>query len=446
MGEPAAKIPRPGAATEGDSTEQLAWRILTSPRTFAVVVGLAAALLVVATLVPQQVARRELVEVFPFHLADPLGGLGLHDVLASWPFLLLALLAALNVLGMGLRFYLRRGAGEPRGPAGPLSERVEARLDLTPAVVSEHLAGALGRGRISLRHDRGHLIARTGLWAEGLGLVALGALALLGALVVHHAAALDARVELTAGGGPDGAFRAQIRAGDLWLDRQLPFHLACDAPDPLDPARAHACVFTGQAQAYGLTLAPGYPASVEGASIRLTSERRESPSARRPVTVLVRTSPEAGPARLNLAPDSTTRLPTTGHALTAFTGPDGPVIVATRPGARPEVLLPRLDAGAAEPVHGALWLDWVPQRRLTARITTRPERPVLLAGLGLTVVGALLLILFGHVVIVVAPAVGGSLVSVTCPNRPGRARAVLAALLRASSSAPPAPPAPGPAP
>src|SRR5690606_19422943 len=135
-------------------------------------------------------------------------GLGLHDVLTSWPFLLLALLLALNVAGLLVRHWGDRAA-RSLAAGGPFVDLAQARVNDSLLAVRERLPTALSGARARHHVDGDVVVARTGLQREGAILLVAGVALLLGALVVHRAAALDARVELDAGAA--GADAANLR-------------------------------------------------------------------------------------------------------------------------------------------------------------------------------------------------------------------------------------------
>lgn len=326
----------------------LAWRILTSARTlFALSAALALIFLLSAAL-PQRPTPDEMVRVLPFASAEAASGLGLNDVLISWPVLLIILLMALN--GSGI-----------------LLARL---LDRRPTPV------------------------RPGRRKEGAVLVLFGVLALLVGLVVGRASGVDGRFRLVPGSGD--AATSTVREGDLYLPRVLPYDLRCDNPDPQDPHRHFACrlASVGGLEPLALTLLPGSTTSAGDLALRPLSERPSPFASIEPYDlVLHRAGGRSAPAieRLRLQPARTVQLEASGERLTAFPGPDGPLLVVEPPDAPPTLfaapgMLP-LTRGR-QPAAGDLSvIEVIAPSAVIVEATTAPETPLVLGGVLLCVLG-----------------------------------------------------------
>ncbi|MCB9734631.1 MAG: hypothetical protein H6745_18770 [Deltaproteobacteria bacterium] len=420
--------------------EGLAWRALTSPRTFGVLLLALALWLAVAAFVPQRATAPELLARMSYPVADAARALGLADALTTWPALLLAVLIALNLGGMAFRAaFARARHGEEALRPGPFVSAAAATLDVPAATLRGRLAGALG-GAVRTRGAGLAVTAVRGRWGEGLGLLLLGALALGGGLVADRAAGLEARLTTVLGSAPDAdTNRAQVHHGALWLDQVLPFELSCAPPDPLDPARVSACAFRSPAGSAEVRLAPGYPAEVDGATFTLTDATTTLPAAGSPSRFLVKTQASGGWAQLELAPGASMKLGDGDQTLLAVPGPDGPLVVASHPGAAPVLLAPRLDAGPVVPAAGGLELAWIPEQQVTIAVATAPGQPFVWVGLGLVALGGLLLLLLPHAQVTLTPRGERTFVQVWSANRPALPEATLAALAGAAprAAAPP---------
>lgn len=423
---------------------QLTWRILTAPRTVAVLAALVGAVLFAGAIVPQGLDRLELLGRYPVHVVVGLRAFGLDEVFTSWLFLLTVLLLALSAAGLALRVGLaRRGARSEDASHGPLTERVEATLRDPLPTLSQRLPTALGGARTSLRHAQGRVSARRGLHPEGLALVALGVLALLAALAINRTAALDARVVLDTGHAAveDANLRVSIRDGDLRIDRAPPFLLFCAAPDPLDPARRQRCSYARPgAEPVDAQLTPGRSTEVDGITFTPVAQRRLGADGRAPFSFLVRGG-EGGPARLAAEAGATVRLPAAStspdaaapgdasHALTAFPGPDGPLVVFAGVGERPVLLGPRVGASPSTASATPLDLAWLPNARVTIAAATHPERYLVWAGVALVLLGLLAMALLPDLRVELrARDDDATQVTITSANRAGSAHALLARL------------------
>lgn len=431
--DPAAKD---ALAAPPREAESLAWRALTSPRTFGVLLFAAALWLAVAAFIPQRATPPELLATMSYPVADAARAIGLSDALTTWPALLLAALIAMNLAGMSIRAAVARARhGEEALRPGPFVSAATAVLDVPTTALSGRLRAALG-GSARARGAGLVVTAVRGRWPEGLALILLGALALAGGLVADRAGGLVARVTTVLGSAPGAETnRSQVLHGALWLDQVLPFDLACGPADPLDPARVSACIFRSGAGSAPVRLAPGYPVEIDGATLAMAEARTTLPPAGSAARFLVRTPESRGWARLEVAPGAVMTLGDGARSLVAVPGPDGPLVVASRSGEAPVLLAPRLDGGPGVPAAGGLELAWIPEQRVTVDVTTAPGQPLVWAGLALIALGCLALVLVPHAQVTLTPRGERTLVQAWSANRATLPSAVLAAL-RATPAAP----------
>jgi len=230
--------------------------------------------------------------------------------------------------------------------------------------------------------------------------------------------------------GTGAVSSAQVRDGDVYLDRALPFGLVCERPDPRDPRRAFGCRMMEQsAQAsQELSLAPGYTTTLGDLSFEPIAERlRNAAEDEAADLVLTRRAPEASVERLRLEPGKTVALRAGGEEVTAFPGPDGPLLVVERDG-HATLLAPPT---SARPEVGELPLGFEaqPATALLVQVTSAPEALLVLAGTLLFVLGLGLMALVPHLEVELTPAGQGTAVTFWSSNRPTRPREALARLL-----------------
>lgn len=436
------------ATTDGEPEPLIAvaWRVLSSPRTFLALGAVLALFLAVAATVPQRASPAELARALPFASADAASGLGLTDALVAWPTLLLVLLMALNAVGI----FVARSLG--RGPSGALAAQASA---IVPALGVDAVRARLGRvpalRRLPLRlestREGARVVARRGPLREGAAVALLGLVALAIGLALARGSALEARLTLAPGTG--ALSEAIVRDGELLLPRAFPWALACARPDPQDPRRAFDCRLGGAAQpaAIPVSLAPGYASKVTVASASGAMDFELRPLAERPrrfdaseAYEVVLTRPGSGPERLRLEPGQTVALTASGDQLTAFPGPDGPMIVVEGDGHAPVLLAPPTARfGSATNAGEALRLEVEPATTLTVGLATAPEAPLVLAGVLLVTLGLLLMAAVPHLTVVLEPAGEGTRVAFASVNRPELPRAALGRLLAEVASPPSGP-------
>lgn len=416
---PEGAFGKDGDPAEGRDAVAIAWSILSSPRTLVLLLIALAALAFAGALVPQGADREALLQAYPYAMARALQGLGLSRVATAWPTMLVALLLLLNVAGLSVRL----GFLEPGGAAAlPGAFRGSRWLALTGAEAAARASEVL-RSRPKVRG--GATVVATGLFVEGLALVAVGALTLIAGALVADRAALDARVTLVAGAAPDDAVppRSTTRVGDAWVEKELPVTVACGEADPADPTRRRACVVaTGQGSTR-VDVVAGRQSEALGVVLRPLRER-PIPGAG-PPALLLRRGGEV-PEVLRGEEGRTYALPD-GTRLTSWTGPDGPLVVAERQGERTRLLAPDLGAPGA-PLSPDLEVRGVPAWEVDLGLRTEPERPLLLAAAALLVLGLLSIALLPQVSVVLVPSEEGTLVRVTSVNRAAAPERVLAAL------------------
>ena len=413
----------------------LAWRILSSPRTFVALAVVAAVILCVAALLPQRPLPGELARSLPFAAAEAVRHLQLDDVLVGWPLLLVGLLMGLNGAGMLLAATLRRASNEvaPGASRQLLLVSATGRLESDLATLRPRLTSALGAGRVVVSENAatGRLVASRGFVREGLAVAGLGVLALIGALVVSRGPAIDGRLKVVP--GSPNLPESTVRDGDLMLLRQLPFGLFCGRPDPQDPARSVPCRTATSGQAGGpvdVTLTPGGQTDVAGFAVSLVTESLRVPRETDTFEFVIRRGTVL--ERLRVEPNKTVELKSGGERITAMHGPDGPLVVLTqqREGkAETVLLLPSSGQGPATGASdGSLHLEVEHANSLFLKATTTPESPLTLAGLALLLLGLLLASAIPHLRLDLVAVPGGTLARASSLNRahlPERAIAVL---------------------
>ncbi len=413
----------------------LAWRILSSPRTFVALAMVAAVILCLAALLPQRPLPGELARSLPFAVAEAVRDLQLDDVLVGWPLLLIALFMALNGAGMLLAATLRRVANEvaPGASRQLLMVSATGRLESDLTTLRPRMTAALGGGRVVVSEDpaRGRLVASRGFVREGLAVAGLGVLALIGALVVSRGPAIDARLKVVP--GSPNLPESSVRDGDLLLLRQLPFGLFCGRPDPQDPGRSVPCRTAASGQSGGpvdVTLTPGEQTDVAGFSVSLVTESLRVPRETDTFEFVIRRG--AALERLRVEPNKTVELKSGGERITAMHGPDGPFVVLTqqREGkAETVLLLPSSgQVSAAGASAGSLHLEVEHPNTLSVKATTTPESPLTLAGLALLLFGLLLASAFPHLRLDLVAVSGGTLARATSLNRAHLPERAIAAL------------------
>ena len=410
-------------ADEADSEETsgaLAWRVLSSPRTFLVLTALLALLFVVAATLPQRPSAGELVRALPFSTADAVTGLGLTDVLVAWPTLLLLLLLALNAAGM---FIARMGQRTVQAATSALIaapiEDVRTRVGKVP-----------GLGKLGLRVYATTTVGRRGLVREGALLALIGVVGLGIGLLIARRSALDARFEVVPGVAEVAS--VSVRDGEVYVPRALPFGLMCERPDPQDPQRAFDCrlAATGASEAQPVNLAPGFTTRANGLELSPLRETVRRASRREPIELLLTRSGAVEALRINA--QETVILRSTGEQVTGFPGPDGPMVVleskdASGQPTRAQLWAPRSAATVGPTMDFAIEAE--PPTRVVVSATTSPESTLVIVATLLFVLGLLLMALVPHLELVLTPTPEGTRVSVTSSNRPTLPRVTLAKIV-----------------
>jgi hypothetical protein len=416
-----------------ERTVPLAWRLLTSPRTFLATSALIALLFAWAATLPQRPLASELARRMPFASAEAITGLGLDDVLVSWPLFLLVAVLVLNAAGIALA--RRLGTG---GPGSRLFSRLATTLPYPVEAVRAELPRALG-GSVAAQLKPGGLILRRGFYREGAALVVLGVLALGLALVVSRGSAVEHRLTVIPATGVLST--AETRHDDVFIAQVLPWGVMCDRPDPQDPTRTVPCRVAGPGESpVELALAPGGTTHLDERVFSLVREVPRVPALDEPIELVMTRDGRA--ERVRLDPGKPVELRATGHKLTAWPGPDGPLVVLEKPAsadqpARTVLLTPPKTAvvptgpaaTAAQTVDG-LRFEARPATTIEVRATTSPEAPLVLAGLAMVVLGLILMGALPHLEVTVSAAPGGSRLELSSHNRPFLPERVLAAVGR----------------
>lgn len=416
-----------------EPTASLAWRILTSPRTFGVLAATLAAWLALASIIPQRPLMVDLASHLSFSAAEAAHDVGLDDVLVSWPLQLIALLMVLNLVGLWLASRLGRGLRPS------LRVRASSQIASPPPEVQARLLTAIG-GRVAVTRAGDTTVATRGFLREGLVVAAVGVITLFAALAVSRGSALDGRLTLIPGAAtlPESS----IRDGDLMLLRQLPLGLFCGRPDPQDPTRTFPCraATSGQVASapveVGLT--PGRTSHVGSFALRPLAESLRVPRDTDPVALVVRRGAEM--ERLSVELGKTVELKRGGERITPLSGPDGPLVVLQQlvDGKPTAVLLsPRLQLSSAlAAAPSALQIEVEHPTSVSVAVTTSPEWPLVLAGSGLVVLGLLLAALLPHIRVQLTPHPAGTTVEVESVNRPSLVASVMASLEGAATARP----------
>lgn len=419
--DPGTRSPRTGRddthAEVDEPSASLAWRILTSPRTFGVLALTMSVLLVLAAVIPQRPLVEELAHELPFAFGEAARNLGLDDVFVSWPFLLVALLMALNLTGLWLASRLGRTAVGSR-----LMTRASTRVDTAITELKGRLLTAMG-GRVAIAEGPDASITATrGFLRDGLVVAAIGVVTLLASLAVSRSSAIDGRLALVPGAStlPEST----VRDGDLVLLRQLPLGLFCGRPDPQDTTRTFPCraAVAGSAP-IDVQLTPGHSKEVGGFTVTPLSERLRVPLDTDPYDLVIHR--DGAMERIVVAPNKTVELKRGGEHITALTGPDGPLVVVQQVvdgKAQATLLMP------AEVAPAGLRFEVEHPTTLTLAATTAPEWPLVLAGLGLVVIGLILAAALPHLQVVLVATPEGTHITVSSANRTALVHHTLAAL------------------
>lgn len=422
-----------------EPTASLAWRILSSPRTFGVLAASLALWLALASVIPQRPLMVDLAAHMPFSAAEAARDVGLDDVLVSWPLQLIALLMVLNLVGLWLASRLGRGLRPT------LRLRASSQVAAPPSDVQARLLTAIG-GRVAVSRAGDTTIATRGFLREGLVVAAIGIITLFAALGVSRGSALDGRLTLVPGAAtlPESS----IRDGDLMLLRQLPLGLFCGRPDPQDPSRTFPCraATSGQVASapVDVGLTPGRTSHVGSFALRPLTESLRVPRDTDPVALVVRRGPEM--ERLSVELGKTVELRRGGERITPLSGPDGPLVVLQqvvdgKPTAT--LLSPRLDlTNALAAAPSALQIEVEHPTNVSVAVTTSPEWPLVLAGLGLVVLGLLLAAALPHIRVQLSPNAAGTAIEVESVNRPSLVASIMASLEGAQTPRPNTHPSP----
>lgn len=388
----------------------IAWRLLTSPRTFLGLTALLAAFFAWSTTLPARATPGELSRVMSFAEAELASALGATDPLTSPVFILGVLL--LGVVGVGLLLARRRDAG-------PFVRRTEVFIDAPIEVV---------RARV----PKG---VQLGLRREGAVIAALGIVALLIALAVARSSGLEARIQVTPGDRTGEQTSATVLDAGIYVPRAFSRTLRCASPDPLDASRGYDCELASATDpaSEALKLRAGEPATAGDITFALVRGTPRFPG-RSEIATFVLTRGDAPPELVELGA-APVALSNSGERLQMFSGPDGPLVLVAGPGHAPYLLVPTTaadaPAGAAKP---PLTLAYAPPRDLTVRATTSPELPLFWAGLCLIAIGLFLIGVWPSVRLQLEANVKGTRAICWSTNDADRAARILDALRPTESS------------
>jgi hypothetical protein len=176
-------------------------------------------------------------------------------------------------------------------------------------------------------------------------------------------------------------------APGVMVARALPFSVACEAPDPLDPGFTLACTLDAAGERAALRLTPGRFEQAAGVDVSLVEAAWTAPTGATGATASFLWSPTDAPLRLSLTPGATHAVGSPGRPLTVEAG------LAT--GAASHWLAAR--AGPAE--APTLW--WPASARgesafaalapleVSLRVERRPGQTLTMVALGLILLGLL---------------------------------------------------------
>lgn len=402
----------PTATTEeGVQGTQTAWHLLTSPRVF---LGLTAVLGLVfawAQTVPQRPGPRELTPLAPFAEVEALRSLGLDDVWVAWPVLLLALLLVLVAAGL----LLLRAHRVAAAPAGPFATAAEGTSRRSLGDLQARVPDALAHRRVVVRASATEVQARRGYELEGTVVMLFGIAALIAALFIGRTNTFEARFELVPGSGDRSDLF--LRDGDLFLAAARPLDLRCATPDPAHAERQAECtlVVDPASPPEPVTLRPG-KATATDSGLTLTPVREALRFVGQGTFDLVLRR-ASGPERLSLEHAKPTELGATKDRLTAFSGPDGPMVVWQGPDGR-AALLAAPTAATIDRAAAPIALEYVPRVTWTVAAEKRSETFLVWLGAAFLALGLLVLGLVPSMSISLAQTPNGTLVRIRSTNRP----------------------------
>jgi hypothetical protein len=411
---------------------RLVWDALTSPVTFMLSASTFGLLLALGTYIDQGLTEGELLEQRTFAGAQALLGLGFTDLLTSWVVWFVGLVLTLNVVGLVLR-HVWLTPPDARGWGGPSVDHATCTTTASLEAVTASMGGRMGR----TSRSSGLLVARAGFWTEGLVIVAIGVLVLMGSVAVDRSVGIEARLEVLGSGAPPsqeepGPLVVRFLEEGAWIDRQLPFTARCADTSLADPARGWRCTLTRKVPATAdappsteeeqIQLGPGWPDAAFGLTFHVANER---PLPGR--SDFVRLVDAAGQLVYAGPPRRTASLPG-GEQLTPFAGPDGPLVVVTPPGAAPYLLAPSTDVDAAPAKVGSATLSSAPPWQLTLGASRRPGSALAWTGLGLLLLGFLVLAALPHLTVTAREVDGEVTLRAWSFNRADVAERALASL------------------
>ena len=420
-----ARDPEP--LEEGEKTLSpfgLIWRLMTSPKTLMLSSAILGVLIALGTYITQGATEADLLQERSYAVTQAIIGLGLNQLGSSWLTWLFALLTTLSLIGLALRTLVVTPleGRQWRGPALDTLQHEDARdLPTMRGVVSQ----AFG----TLEERQGALVLRQGFWFEGLSVVAISVLCLLAGLLVGSAGGMEARMGVRGGGAAPAEEQAstlavQVLEDGTWIERQLPFNAQCVPTALVDPRRGWRCTLQRT-----LSAGPGVAPTVESAELSLGPQWPDEAFGMRfhvekehPVPALGEriqlVDPSASGERLLYSgPPGRTATLSSGLSLTAFAGPDGPLVIAREKGERPRLLVPAQDLSAEPAAFGEVSVSALTPWWLTLRVSKRPGQALIWAGLGLLLLGILLCVGPRHRVIIVSARGEGTSVSAWSLNR-----------------------------
>ena len=403
----------------------LIWDVMTSPLTLMFNSSMLGIMVALGTFIPQGSTEGELLAERTFAGTRSMMGLGFHQLSDSWLVWLFALLVGLNLVGIALRF-LRAPLWASNPWQGPGVHRTSWSDPRSMDEVNPWLEARFSK--VTRRADA--LIVRQGLWREGLIVLCASLICFAASLALDKRSGMEALLPVTGGGAvsPQDAsstLAVKVLEDGTWIERQLPFNARCNPSALTDPKRGWRCLLS-QTQAQGsdpseplreaeIALGPRWPDEAFGMTFHIAKERPLPPT--KELLQIVDLSSErdrlvySGPSgrRSNLE---------SGHSLSAFQGPNGPLVVVTPEDGRPYLLTPTRDR-AQPPVslEDGTQLAALSPWSLTMRASRRPGETLLWTGYGLVLLGLLLLVIRPHACLVVSPNAEGVLFSAWSLNR-----------------------------
>ena len=397
---------------------------MTSPKTLMLNSAILGVLISLGTYIKQGSTEADLLNERSFAATQAIIGLGLHHLSVSWLVWLFALLVTLSVIGLALRHVVLSPL-ESRRWSGPSVDTFAFSDTRDMDTMRALLQGVFGR--VDERNEM--LIVRQGYWFEGLCVLSVSVVCLIVGLFLGTTGGMEARMGVAGTGAAQTDNEAltlavQVLEEGTWIERQLPFSASCAPTALVDPRRGWRCSLTRtlsegpgaapKVDTAELALGPSWPDDAFGMTFHVAKEHPLPTLGERIQLVDLASDTER---LLFSGPSGRTAKLSDGQSLTAFKGPDGPMVVVTPPEGRPLLLVPAQDKSQAPYLAGEAKIAAVTPWWLTLRASKRPGQPLLWTGLALFLLGVFVLVVPAHRVVLVRTQQGETLVSAWSFNR-----------------------------